>query len=67
MPRSCGSVAPARLRELEHLVDGGVHVHLRERARRFARPVELAHALDGAGDVVDGALHGREARRGPAR
>ena len=49
--------APARLRELEHLVDGAVNVEPGERARELARPVELAHALDGAGDIVDRAPH----------
>ena len=60
-------VAPARAGELDHLLHQRVELDRRQRQLRLALAIELAHARDGRGHVLDGALDGLAASRAPAR
>ena len=49
-------VAPARVGELDGLLNRAVEIDSRERELRLALTIELAHAGDGARHVLDGPL-----------
>ncbi len=59
-----GQIAPARVREVDRLLNSSIQVDPRKRQLRFALPVEFAHAGDGTGDIVDRSLDRRQVTAG---
>ena len=60
-----GQIAPARSREVDDLLEHAIARHPRQHHLSLARSIELAHARDGLGDVLDGGLNGDQAAARP--
>ncbi len=58
-------VGPARLSQIDRLLDGAIEIDFGERELRFALSVKLPHAGNSAGHVVDGPLYRRQVRACP--